>query len=78
MTSSKASVEVDRTCKRAMSNVNNGQVGRLNDLLVDAEQTPLAMVNAENDIVAAIYQSYPISLPRVERHTSPTDPEHCY
>ena len=57
MTNSKASVEVDNTCKRAMSNVNSGQVGRLNDLLVDAEQTPLAIVNAENDIVAAIYQS---------------------
>ena len=64
ITSSKASVEVDNTCKRAMSNVNSGQVGRLNDLLVDAEQTPLAIVNAENDIVAATYQSCPCSIER--------------
>lgn len=56
MTSSKASVEVDNTCKRAMSKVNSGHVGRLNDLLVDAEQTPLATVNAENDIVAASHE----------------------
>ena len=44
-----------------MSNVNNGQVGRLNDLLVDAEQTPLAIVNAENDIVAANHQPWVMS-----------------
>jgi hypothetical protein len=41
-----------------MSKVNSGQVGRLNDLLVDAEHTPLAIVNAENDIVAATHQSF--------------------
>jgi len=41
-----------------MSKVKSGQVGRLNDLVVFAEQTPLAIVNAENDIVAAAYQSF--------------------
>jgi len=43
-----------------MSKVNSGQVGRLNDLVVLTEQTPLAIVNAENDIVAATYQSCPV------------------
>lgn len=41
-----------------MSKVNSGQVGRLNDLVVLTEQTPLAIVNAENDIVAAEHQSF--------------------
>jgi len=52
-----------------MSKVNSGQVGRFNDLVVLTEQTPLAIVNAENDIVAATYQSCPclFERPRVGR-----------
>lgn len=52
MTSSNANVAVDKRCKRARSNVNNGHVGSRIPF-VDEEQTPWPRVNDENDIVAA-------------------------
>jgi len=58
MTSSNASVEVDKRCNNAKSNVKSGHVGNSNEWLDEAEHTPSPKVNAENDIVAADDQCF--------------------
>jgi hypothetical protein len=57
VTNDRASVVVDKRCKRARSNVRSGQVGRAIDWFEDVlEQTPSPRVNTENDMVAADHQ----------------------